>query len=398
MGKIYDEMLKYEHAKSMFYKIKRNCKNKQAIYEYNLYLNSNLYRILELLYLHKYKFSRYRIFMIRDPKFRIIMSENISDKLVNHLVSKYILLRCLESKLIDTNVATRINKGSGYAFNKFVKYINKLKYKNKEIYILKVDIKKYFYNIDHKILMSKVKKYIKDKCALRIIEEIINSTNEKYINERINYLKDSRIKYINSLNISKKEKEAKINTIKSIPLYNYNKGLPIGNMTSQILGIFYLNDVDHYIKEKLKFKYYIRYMDDILIVDTDKEKLINSFNLIEKEINKLNLEINSKSNLYKLSNGISFLGYVFKLNKNNKLIIRYNNNTIRRLSRKLKNLKRFDKDRYVRSLGSYKGYLDKSNTRFKDNFFMFSTNNDNYLHLLTILYNIFPFYLSLYVV
>ena len=76
--------------------------------------------------------------------------------------------------------------------------------------------------------MSKVKKYIKDKCALRIIEEIINSTNEKYINERINYLKDSRIKYINSLNISKKEKETKINTIKSIPLYNYNKGLPIG--------------------------------------------------------------------------------------------------------------------------------------------------------------------------
>ena len=368
MGKIYDEMLKYEHAKSMFYKIKRNCKNKQAIYEYNLYLNSNLCRILELLYLHKYKFSRYRIFMIRDPKFRIIMSENINDKLVNHLVSKYILLTNLESKLIDTNVATRINKGSGYAFNKFVEYINKLKYQNKEIYILKVDIKKYFYNIDHKILMSKVKKYIKDKCALRIIEEIINSTNEKYINERINYLKDSRIKYINSLNISKKEKETKINTIKSIPLYNYNKGLPIGNMTSQILGIFYLNDVDHYIKEKLKFKYYIRYMDDILIVDTDKEKLINSFNLIEKEISKLNLEINSKSNLYKLSNGISFLGYVFKLDKNNKLIIRYNNNTIRRLSRKLKNLKRFDKDKYVRSLGSYKGCLDKSNTKLKNNY------------------------------
>ena len=266
------------------------------------------------------------------------MSENISDKLVNHLVSKYILLTKLESKLIDTNVATRINKGSGYAFNKFVEYINKLKYQNKEIYILKVDIKKYFYNIDHKILMSKVKKYIKDKCALRIIEEIINSTNEKYINERINYLKDSRIKYINSLNISKKEKETKINTIKSIPLYNYNKGLPIGNMTSQILGIFYLNDVDHYIKEKLKFKYYVRYMDDILIVDTDKEKLFNSYNLIEKEINKLNLEINSKSNLYKLSNGISFLGYVFKL------------------------------DKYVRSLGSYKGYLDKSNTKLKNNY------------------------------
>ena len=363
MGNLYNDMLKYEHVKSMFYKIKRNCKNKQAIYEYSLFLNSNIYKILELLYLHKYEFSRYRIFMIRDPKFRIIMSENINDKIVNHLVSKYILLRSLESKLIDTNVATRINKGSGYAFNKFVEYINKLRYKNKEIYILKIDIKKYFYNIDHDILISKVKKYIKDKNALRIIEEIINSTNMEYVNERINYLKDNKIKYINSLNISKKEKEIKINTIRSIPLYDYNKGLPIGNMTSQILGIFHLNDVDHYIKEKLKFKYYIRYMDDILIIDTDRDKLLKSFNLIEKEINKLNLEINSKSNLYMLSNGISFLGYVFKLNKNNKLIIRYNNNTIRRINKRLNDLYRYDNEKYVRSLGSYKGYFDKCNTK-----------------------------------
>lgn len=81
--------------------------------------------------------------MIRDPKFRIIMSENINDKLVNHLVSKYILLTNLESKLIDTNVATRINKGSGYTFNKFVDYINKLKYQNKEIYKRQMCFKNY---------------------------------------------------------------------------------------------------------------------------------------------------------------------------------------------------------------------------------------------------------------
>ena len=287
MGNLYNDMLKYEHVKSMFYKIKRNCKNKQAIYEYSLFLNSNIYKILELLYLHKYEFSRYRIFMIRDPKFRIIMSENINDKIVSHLICKYYLVDIIDKKLINSNVATRINKGSGYAFNKFVEYINKLRYKNKEIYILKIDIKKYFYNIDHDILISKVKKYIKDKNALRIIEEIINSTNMEYVNERINYLKDNKIKYINSLNISKKE----------------------------------------------------------------------------KEINKLNLEINSKFNLYMLSNGISFLGYVFKLNKNNKLIIRYNNNTIRRINKRLNDLYRYDNEKYVRSLGSYKGYFDKCNTK-----------------------------------
>lgn len=367
MQNVYNDMIKFKNAKCMFNKIKRNCKNKQAIYNYKLYLNENLYRVLELLYKREYRFSKYRIFMIRDPKFRIIMSENIPDKLVNHMVSKYILLPCLESKLIDTNVATRINKGSGYAFDKFCEYVNKLKYENKEIYILKIDIKKYFYNIDHKILMKKVRKHIKDKEALRIIEQILNTTNVKYINERINYLKSKRIEYINSLNISKQEKEEKINTIRSIPLYNYGKGLPIGNMTSQIFAIFYLNDVDHFIKEQLHFKYYVRYMDDLLIIDTDKEKLLNSFILIENEINKLKLETNKKSNIYKLSDGISFLGYKFIM-KNNKLIIRYNNGTIRRITKKLKYLKKNDIEQYKRSFGSYQGYLCKSNTKFNDNY------------------------------
>ena len=303
--------------------------------------------------------------MIRDPKYRIIMSENIPDKLVNHLVSKYILLPCLESKLIDTNVATRINKGSSYAFKKFIEYINKLKYLNKNIYILKIDIKKYFYNIDHEIIFKKIKKYIKDKKALSLLKIIINSTNEKYVNERIEFLKKEKINYIKSLNISDNEKTKKTKTINEIPLYEYNKGLPIGNMTSQILAIFYLNDVDHFIKDELKYKYYIRYMDDLLIIDTDKEKLKENFKLIEKKINELKLSTNAKSNIYKLNNGISFLGYVFKIDKNNKLLIRYNNKTIRRINKKLDNLYLYDYEKYLRSSGSYKGYLKMSNTNLK---------------------------------
>ena len=360
---LYDDILKYEHALEMYNKIKRSCRNRRAVYEFSLNLNTHIMNILLLLKDRKYKFSRYKIFMIRDPKFRIIMSENIPDKLVNHLVSKYVLLPALESKLIDTNVATRIDKGSGYAFDMFTKYINKLKYSKKEIYILKIDIKKYFYNIDHEILMKLVRKYIRDKDALEILDIIIDSTNEEYVNKVINKLKQDKIEYINKLNITDREKAIKLKMIKDIPLYQKGKGLPIGNMTSQILAIFYMNDVDHYIKENLGFKYYIRYMDDLLIIDTDLDKLKKSFDLIVKEIKKLNLDINSKSNIYKLSNGISFLGYMFKLNKNNKLIVRYNNKTIRRINRRLKNLYKYDYEKYLKSYGSYKGYLYLSNTK-----------------------------------
>ena len=360
---LYNDILKYDNALEMYNKIKRSCRNRKAVYEFSLNLNTHIMNILLLLKERKYKFSRYKIFMIRDPKFRIIMSENIPDKLVNHLVSKHILLPALESKLIDTNVATRIDKGSGYAFNMFVKYINKLKYTKKEIYLLKIDIKKYFYNIDHEILKELVRKYIRDKDALDLLDVIIDSTNEEYVNKVINNLKEDKIKYINNLNITDREKNIKLKMIRDIPLYQKGKGLPIGNMTSQILAIFYMNSVDHFIKENLGFKYYIRYMDDLLIIDTDLDKLKNSFDLIVDEIRKLKLDINSKSNIYKLSNGISFLGYMFKLNKNNKLIVRYNNKTIRRINKRLKNLYKYDYEKYVKSYGSYKGYLYLSNTK-----------------------------------
>ena len=105
-------------------------------------------------------------------------------------------------------------------------------------------------------------------------------------------------------------------------------------------------------------------MDDLLIIDTDKEKLKNAKSLIEKKINELKLELNSKSNIYKMSNGISFLGYKFVI-KNNKIIIKYNNQTIRRIDRKLRNLKKYDEELYEKSYGSYQGYFKCSNTGLK---------------------------------
>ena len=347
---LYNNIINYDKTLKVYYKIKKNFKNKNKLYYFSLNLNTNLINILIKLKNNNYKFNKYNIFFINEPKLRLIMSENINDKIVNHLVAKYILLDSLETKLIDTNVATRINKGSKYAFNTFIKYINKLKNTNEEIYILKLDITKYFYNINHNILFNKIKRYIKDTKSLNIIKEIIDSTNKDYINKTILELKNNKINAIKKLNISNKEKQIKIKEVEKIPLYKKGKGLPIGNLTSQILAVFYLNDIDHYIKEKLKFKYYIRYMDDLLIIDTNKEKLKKFYKLIEKEINKIDLTLNNKSNIYKLSNGIVFLGYKFKLNKN-KLEIRYNNKTIRRIEKKLKNLKIYNIEKYKKSIG-----------------------------------------------
>lgn len=359
---LYKDIIDYDNIVSVANDVLRKNRNKEKSLEFRKSFNINLIDIRNKLLNNNYRFSKYKIYMIKDPKYRIIMSENISDKIVNHLVSRYILLPSIEKCNIDTNVATRIGKGSSCAFSCFYKYVKQIGI-DKKIYVLKIDISKYFYNIDHEILFDKVKKRIKDREALKIILNILNTTNYNYINEEIKCLIKCEINRVNNSNANNKEKNNRINTLISIPKYIKGKGLPIGNMTSQLLAIFYLNDLDHYIKEILGIKHYIRYMDDLVILDTNKNKLKNIFKLINKKIFNYKLKINNKSKIYELNNGVSFLGYTFK-NKYNTLWLRYNNSTIRRINRKLRKYKISNYCMYYRSKNSYKGYFCKSNTHF----------------------------------
>lgn len=358
---LFPSILNEKNALMMYKTIKQNCKNKKEVYHFALNLNQNIQEMIQKLDKDIYKFDKYRIFIIKEPKYRLIMSEKAEDKIVNHLVAKFILLPALDSSLIDSNVATRYKKGSGHAFKLFLKYTNRLFREKKEIFVLKIDISKYFYNIDHEICMNLIEKKIKDERALKITKEILDTTNHAYINKEVKYMVEKEKRRVGKLNISEHEKELKIEQLNAIPLYYNGKGLPIGNMTSQILAVYYLNEIDHFIKEQLKFKNYIRYMDDLIIMDTDKERLKEGYEKIKERIEGVKLKTNKKSNIYRLSNGVTFLGYTFKSYKS-KLIIRYNTQTSRRIARRLKNLKRFDYEKYERSRASYKGFLSRCNT------------------------------------
>lgn len=350
---LYKNIYIIDNVRDTYKIIKRECNNKKSVYNYDLYEGINLYSIVEKLYNRTYKFSKYHIFLIKEPKYRLIMSENINDKIVNHLISNYILLPALEPKLIDTNVATRKNKGSKYALDMLNKYLNEHVLKNQEIYVLKMDISKYFYNIDHDILKSMLKKDIKDKDALDIIFKTLDTTNEEYINKEIKRLKIREIERIKKLNINIDEKKYKIDEINKIPLYRYNKGLGIGNMTIQILAIYYLSGIDNYIKRVLKCKYYIRYMDDLIIIDNNINKLKEIFNLLILEIKKINLDINNKSRIINLKRGLSFLGYTY-IHTNNRIIVKINNDTKKRIKKHLKYVN-YD----IKSVNSYKGFLKR---------------------------------------
>ena len=364
---LYENMISYNNILSVYKKIKNSTKNKKEVYNYELNLNQNLLDTLFSLSKSTYVFSNYNIFLVREPKYRLIMSESFPDKVVNHLFSKYVLSYALQSTLINSNVATRKDKGSKEAYRLFIKYTNKLIYEKKKNYVLKIDISKYFYNINHNILMNMVSEKIKDERVLNMLKVILDTTDNDYINKTILSVVNREIYKVNKLNISTSEKEKLINELKSIPLYRKGYGLPIGNMSSQILAVFFLNKVDHFIKEKLGCKYYIRYMDDLVILGNDKEELKNVFENVSKYIESFDLNVNKKSGIYSLSNSVNFLGYNFKV-FNNKLIIRYRSDTIKRVNKRLKNLKVYDNEMYLKSVASYKGYFLLCNTIVKDKY------------------------------
>ena len=357
LNNLYDNMICYRNIVFVYNRIRSKCHNKNKIMYFDRYKNCYLIDILERLKSGTYSFSRYHIFLIHEKKYRIIMSENIFDKIVNQMISYYILIPSMNC-LIDSNIATRNNKGSGYGYKLFEKYINSI---NGDVYVLRIDISKYFYNIDHDILFSKLEKRIKDKKALYIIKKIISLTDDDYVNKNISYLINSEIKRVNNLNISVNEKNKLIDELRSIPLYKKGNGLSIGCLSNQLMAVFYLNDLDHYIKEVLKCKYYIRYMDDMYILSDNKDYLKYCFESISNELSKIKLCINKKSGIYRLKEGISFLGYTYVC-KNNKLFIRYDSETIRKINRKIKYLYENNFELYFRSISSYKGYFIRCNT------------------------------------
>lgn len=188
----------------------------------------------------------------------------MQDKVINHLVSRHILYPAILPCLLDVNVASRKGLGTSEGLKLEMNFHRICKIKYGTYYILKCDISKFFASINHDILKEKLRKKIKDKEALQIVFDIID---------------------------------------------NEENGLSIGAMTSQVLAIFYLNDMDYFIKETLKIKYFVRYQDDFLLFHPSKEYLKYCFDEIQKFLEKEKLFLNKKSRIFKSTNRFIFLGY-----------------------------------------------------------------------------------------
>ena len=260
---LYNSICDYNNILNSYNEVCRNTRNKRRVANLKEYKSIYISRIYDILKNKKYTVGPYNKFIIYEPKKRIIVSQNVQDKIVNHLVARYILYPALLPDLLNFNVASRKDMGMKKSLELYKKYRNYFKCRYGNYYILKCDISKFFASIDHDILKEKLKRKIKDKKSLKIIFDVIDSDEQ---------------------------------------------GLSIGNMTSQILAIFYLNDMDHFIKEKLHIKGVIRYQDDFILFHESKDYLKYCLNELTKFLEKENLKLNSKTRLYKDTDNFIFIG------------------------------------------------------------------------------------------
>ena len=337
---------------NIYNNLTKTVKNKNKLYNFEKNKMQNISIIYDKL-TNGYDGGNYNIFLIKDPKKRIVMSQNIIDKTINHYVNNYILVPKLTKYLLNTNVATRKNMGTSKANYLLNKYIEKHK-KNNKFYILKMDIEKYFYNIDHIVLINLLNNIlIKDE--LNLVIPIIKSTNKNYINNKIK-----------KLNID-------IN-------YKQNKGLPLGTLTSQTLAIFYLSEIDKILQNKYKVNF-IHFMDDYIILNKSKLHLQNILKEIKKILNnKYKLNLNKKTLLINSNETFEFIGKTYKI-KNKKTIKKIKNKTIYRIKKnyklktKLYNKNKLDKNKYINMKKTYKSYNNSKINRIIKNNKKINLNN-----------------------
>jgi len=326
---VFDKIISLENLFSAWDKFKSDKQKKWDVQKFEWRLEENIFQLHRDLKYGRYKHGAYTSFYIRDPKQRHIHKATVRDRILHHAVFT-VLNPIFEPTFISNSLSCRIGKGTHkgiYILEKILLQTSSNTFK--PCFALKCDIKKFFETVDHRILLNIICKRIKDDDALWLLEEIIESFSSQYstLFER--------------------------------------KGLPIGNLTSQLFANIYLNEFDQFVKHKLKVKRYVRYTDDFIIVAGNKLYLENIIAPIHSFLaKKLALELHPKKiTIRKFRQGIDFLGYIV-LPHHRLLRTKTKQRIFRKLEKRIKEYKNgvISKQTLEQSFQSYFGVFSHANT------------------------------------
>jgi len=245
---------------------------RQDVQRFELNLMSNIISLHNDLVAKRYQHSPYQAFNISDPKPRNIHKASVRDRLLHHALYR-VLYPFFDRTFIADSYSCRVGKGTHKAINRFRAFAYKVSRNNtKTAWVLKCDIKKFFASIDQAVLMEILSEYIPDQDIKWLLGQIIRSFHST----------------------------------------QPGRGLPLGNLTSQLFVNVYMNEFDQYVKHKLKAKHYIRYADDFVFMSDSKSWLESLIPLMSDFLAvRLRLTLHPhKLFLKTLASGVDFLGWV----------------------------------------------------------------------------------------
>ena len=309
----FEDIISIENLLEAWKEFLRGKRRKLDVQKFSMRLMDNIFSLHNELSARVYAHGGYKAFSISDPKPRNIHKAAVRDRLLHHAIYRK-LYPFFDKTFIADSYSCRNNKGTHKAINRFRSLAYKVNGNNtRTCWVLKCDIRKFFANIDHEILMKILGQYIPDKNILWLLDGIISSFHSA----------------------------------------SPGVGLPLGNLTSQLFVNIYMNEFDQFVKHKLKAKYYIRYADDLMILSDNKIWLENLINPIRNFLKShLALELHPEKMFIKtLASGVDFLGWV-----------NFPDYRVLRTSTKKRMFKRLEKNPSSETLNSYLGLLKHGNT------------------------------------
>lgn len=324
---IYGKALSFDELYKSLKKCRRNVMWKDSVAGYSINALKNTYKLRQSLLKHTYKLDPYQIFRINEPKEREIVATRIKDRQFQRSLCDNVLYPEVTKSFVYDNCACQRGKGVDFALDRLNCHLQRhFRQHGLQGWALQCDIRHFFAETPHTVAKAAIAKRVSCPEAIAHTDAIIDS-------------------------------------------FGGDRGIGLGSQVSQITQLAVLDDLDHYIKERLRIKGYIRYMDDFLLIHPDRGYLERCLIDITAYLAAIGLELNKKTHIFPVSQGIVFLKWRFHLTDTGKVVRRMSQKSINRERRKLKKLKvlldggRITMQDVENNYQSWKANAQRGNTR-----------------------------------
>lgn len=298
---LWEQLTSFENLYRAAYRVLRGKRTQVRAGDFFRTLEYNLLRLQSELRAYAYRPGPYRTFWITTPKRRLISAAPFRDRVIHHALIN-VIEPIFERRFIYHSYACRVEKGTHRALQQFVNWARSSRY------VLKMDIRKFFPTLDHEVLKQRLRQTIKDRQVLWLCDLIIDHSNEQEWVEQ--HFPDDDL----------------------LTLSSRRRGIPIGNLTSQFFANVYLDALDHFVKDRLRVKRYLRYVDDFCCCHDDKSVLQELRAAVTEFLLSVRLRLNEgKSRVRQVKEGVEFLGFVVFPQE-----LRLNHTSVRRQRQRMK--------------------------------------------------------------